>query len=564
MKSKLLSGLFISIFLISLAAAESMPLHPTPLDASGNLQPSTSFNYIFNFTTNPDCSGVVLSNTSTIITRSNGVGFIAIDVSEISAIPNYLCEYRDGSLRKIHTLSDELFRDVYARNINISNNLSVSGNSFFNGTLMPMISLVFDIGRPTLRWRNIFATNLSIDNIEVAGNINILGDIIGPFGNFTELFAGEINISDLDNIYLNLSGTNANQNINLGGNNLSTPAIYGLPFDFLTAIGGSSRFHIGLGGDIEMAGTFTNDGNFVIYGDFLQYRLSGLPNKQVHIYDEGIRIYDGSNDNISVINLTNAGDGIFKGNLTIGDKITFAFGEFIDNLIDGWITITGGLNVTQNLSVGGEIVSQGNIITKGRFKDGPLGGDVSPVGSIIMYAVDSVPFGWLICDGSNVSRTTYADLFGLLGESWGAGDGSTTFTLPDLRDKFIRASGTVGTTGGSDDAIVVDHTHTNSVGNQGASHKHNTVIGSHAHAFSASDVGINPTAKYTVGVTGTIHSTVYSNTFNYGTKQSGNQLTAHSHTVTINNAGSSGTDANIPAYITLRFIIKTFILVFII
>jgi len=52
------------------------------------------------------------------------------------------------------------------------------------------------------------------------------------------------------------------------------------------------------------------------------------------------------------------GDGNFTGNLTLGEKITFAFGEFIDNIVDGWIRITGNLNVTNNLTVGGNVTAE--------------------------------------------------------------------------------------------------------------------------------------------------------------------------------------------------------------
>jgi len=70
---------------------------------------------------------------------------------------------------------------------------------------------------------------------------------------------------------------------------------------------------------------------------------------------------------------------------------------------------------------------------------------VSPPGTIIAYAgVVSAqvapPDGWLLCDGTPVSRTNYPDLFAALGTSWGAGDGSATFNLPDLRGRFLRGT----------------------------------------------------------------------------------------------------------------------------
>ena len=62
----------------------------------------------------------------------------------------------------------------------------------------------------------------------------------------------------------------------------------------------------------------------------------------------------------------------------------------------------------------------------------------TPVGSVTAYAGTSVPSGWLECNGAHVSRITYNALFFVIGTLYGVGDGSTTFTLPDLRGEFIR------------------------------------------------------------------------------------------------------------------------------
>ena len=63
------------------------------------------------------------------------------------------------------------------------------------------------------------------------------------------------------------------------------------------------------------------------------------------------------------------------------------------------------------------------------------------VGQIITYFGDTAPEGTLLCDGSEISRTTYSELFNVIGTREGEGDGSTTFNLPDLRDRWIKASG---------------------------------------------------------------------------------------------------------------------------
>ena len=67
---------------------------------------------------------------------------------------------------------------------------------------------------------------------------------------------------------------------------------------------------------------------------------------------------------------------------------------------------------------------------------------IVPVGSIYWYTSTTIPDGFLLCDGSKIGRTDYSSLFAVIGTAFGSGDGSTTFSLPDLRAKFIRGSGT--------------------------------------------------------------------------------------------------------------------------
>lgn len=60
-----------------------------------------------------------------------------------------------------------------------------------------------------------------------------------------------------------------------------------------------------------------------------------------------------------------------------------------------------------------------------------LGGDAFETGDLKYTATDTAPTGWLKCDGSAVSRTIYADLFAVIGTTYGAGDGVTTFNIPN-------------------------------------------------------------------------------------------------------------------------------------
>lgn len=140
-----------------------------------------------------------------------------------------------------------------------------------------------------------------------------------------------------------------------------------------------------------------------------------------------------------------------------------------------------------------------------------------PVGTIAPYAGSTVPTGWLLCDGTAVSRSTYRTLFNVISTTYGVGNGTTTFNLPDLRQKFPMgkaASGTgstLGATGGT-----IDHVHT------GPSHTH-TINGPSATTVVASGAG----------------ATVASS--------------AHTHTADAAGAGNTGT-AN-PPFVAINFVI---------
>lgn len=110
-----------------------------------------------------------------------------------------------------------------------------------------------------------------------------------------------------------------------------------------------------------------------------------------------------------------------------------------------------------------------------------------PIGSVTAYTGASAPAGWLVCDGSAVSRTTYASLFAVCGTSYGGGDGSTTFNLPNMVDRFVKGAGTGvarGTTGGSNTistSQMPSHNHTGSISIN--------AVGDHVHSASAAAVG---------------------------------------------------------------------------
>ena len=103
-------------------------------------------------------------------------------------------------------------------------------------------------------------------------------------------------------------------------------------------------------------------------------------------------------------------------------------------------------------------------------------GPNSMPGLIAYYPVNNIPTGWLRCDGSEYSRTTYARLFGKIGTTYGEGDGTTTFNVPDLYNYFIRCwdgnTEVPFNTVQNDQIGRHNHTYSGDTGEESASHTH--------------------------------------------------------------------------------------------
>jgi phage-related tail fiber protein len=116
-----------------------------------------------------------------------------------------------------------------------------------------------------------------------------------------------------------------------------------------------------------------------------------------------------------------------------------------------------------------------------------------PAGSVIWFAANAAPTGYLKANGATVSRTTYAALFAAIGTTFGAGDGSTTFVLPELRGEFIRgwADGRAVDTGRAFGSAQTDdlksHNHTFTGGTNGPSNPGG--FAGNGSAFNTSSVG---------------------------------------------------------------------------
>lgn len=183
-----------------------------------------------------------------------------------------------------------------------------------------------------------------------------------------------------------------------------------------------------------------------------------------------------------------------------------------------------------------------------------------PIGSITMFGGAAAPTEYLICDGTAVSRTTYAGLFAVIGIAFGAGNGTTTFNLPNLKSRFpigldaaVGGNDAIGETGGvATNALTTAelpaHTHTGTTGNQSAQHAHNLDI-QYRDDMAAATGAVNSVSdiENTAGGGGTsVQATGDVSTTN------------HNHAFTTASAGTGAAFSNLPPYLTLNFIIKAF------
>ncbi len=75
----------------------------------------------------------------------------------------------------------------------------------------------------------------------------------------------------------------------------------------------------------------------------------------------------------------------------------------------------------------------------------PLSSNGNPIGTIIIFGGNTLPSDYMLCDGSAISRTTYSELFTVIGTTYGTGNGSTTFNLPNFINRFLQGSSVNGT-----------------------------------------------------------------------------------------------------------------------
>ena len=184
------------------------------------------------------------------------------------------------------------------------------------------------------------------------------------------------------------------------------------------------------------------------------------------------------------------------------------------------------------LEVEGDLKVQGNVV----FQD-----DTSintaptslPPGAIIPFAGTIAPNGWLLCFGQEISRDTYSDLFSVISNTYGIGDGTTTFNLPDLRGRMVIGIDNMG----GDSANRVENEQADVLGGSAGEENHTLTVDELAtHSHNINGRSSTSGSPHIITARGSQNSTVI------------NQNT--------DNAGDNQPHNNMPPYISLNYIIK--------
>jgi microcystin-dependent protein len=172
-----------------------------------------------------------------------------------------------------------------------------------------------------------------------------------------------------------------------------------------------------------------------------------------------------------------------------------------------------------------------------------------PPGAILAFAAPALPNGWLLCDGSAISRVEYQNLFQAIGTTYGVGDHVTTFNLPDFRGRTLVGTGQgSGLTNRLLGQSFGAEQHTLSI-NEMPAHSHGVNDPEHAHPMGSGTVGQvwetagGRTGRYAYGVT------------NHGVHNNPPTMGAHTG-ISLHENGSSAAHNNMPPSLAINYIIK--------
>jgi microcystin-dependent protein len=202
------------------------------------------------------------------------------------------------------------------------------------------------------------------------------------------------------------------------------------------------------------------------------------------------------------------------------------------NLLDGDTSVGGSITIAD---ADGVIVNDGGTMKSVPASD--LRAYSMPSGAVTPYAGSSAPTGFLLCDGSAISRTTYSGLFTAISTTYGTGDGSSTFNIPDLRGRVVAGQDDMG---GSSANRLTDQTgglNGDTLGDTG---------GSETHTLSTAQM---PAHTHTVAAQQQVSGD--------STNRGGSGQLGAAATITTSSTGSGSAHNNVQPTIILNYIIKT-------
>ncbi len=319
-----------------------------------------------------------------------------------------------------------------------NNGVTGAANAFTNNqTNLPATDLLYDLGSATNRFVNLYSNNglfssaiainaaISSYTLEVGGDTYLNGGVVvkGTVG-VPPVLIQSSNLTITPNLgaiefdgrdfYLtsNTAGiisrvaitTNSQQFGNIFVSN-TTPSISTSTGAIVTPGG------IGVGGNIYIGSDVQYFGNLYSSGTNSQIVANGSDTVSNPGFtwsnNRDTGIYSPTVDSVAVT-------------INSSEKVRF--------------TNAGEIGLGASANVG----TSGMVLTSNGAGSAVVWANPSPTGSVIAFAGQVAPAGWLLCQGQAVSRTTYADLFAIIGTTYGVGDNTTTFNLPDLRGEFVR------------------------------------------------------------------------------------------------------------------------------
>lgn len=460
---------------------------------------------------------------------------------------------------------------------------------------------------------NIFANtgsissgNLTITNrISAGGNITG-GNLIGIFANGTSSIRiptvnGNINMGAAGNTtVVVVTGTGANINGtlsatgNITGANLITGGVLsatGIANNYIASklgIGTTSpavALHVKQnGGSINVEGTdhtyvqFYPRGNTSRFG-WMGFGSAGTNNFTIRNDDTGRLLLESGNSNVSVYangNVTTTVAGVGNVVVVTSTGANIAGTLSTSGLISATGNVTGANILTNGLISAAGTLTSGNVLTGGNIS----GGTLSVSGTTTLTGVATAPTAANGTNNTQIATTAFviyngvpsgcillwSGSIGSIPSGWNLCNG--TNGTPNLVDRFVVAAGSaypVGAAGGSADAIVVSHNHTAQSGGANADHSHSgTTSGMnrsnpHSHTgplyseFGSSAVVADggedrpEPRSYTTNTADINHEHAFT---------TGGMSNDHSHAIVVNTTGSSGTNANMPPYYALAYIMK--------